>query len=129
MKTIRTLGGLAVICAVAVTGPAHAQSSTQTEIIGNRECAIPGTELYQTLENELPGCARYCAVDQSTVAGFETFPGLVFACSDPGGVPIVVNGNDGIGLSGAAIGAVLGAGLLLGVAAGAQGGSTNNTTN
>lgn len=124
MTPTKALMAGAVALAVAVPQGAAAQ---ELQAVGNRQCAIPGTELHALLAEQLPGCDLYCTVDNELVAGYETYPGLVFACADRRGA-IIAQDDDAPGLSGAGIAALAGIGLLLGAVGGGGGrGATVNT--
>ena len=117
----------AAFLAVTLTFQPLAGAAQDLRDVNGRQCAIEGTELYSTLEDQIPGCDLYCTVDKANVPGFESYPGLVFACADRRGVLVAdENAGRGSGLAGAAgLGALVGLGLMLAVSGSA--GQTNNT--
>ena len=96
-------------------------------MVGNRQCAIQGSELHVFLQERLPDCSRFCTVEKEYFTRSRTFSGTVFACGDRE-VAALPLGEGVSGLSGrdAAIG-LLGLGLLLGVVSGGTDGSTSDT--
>lgn len=127
MQARRIIAGLLALALTVPPGMAPAQDLID---INGRQCAAEGTELFASLEEQIPGCDLYCTVDKANVPGFETYPGEVFACADRRGVLVVDDsGRGGSGLAGAAgLGALVGLGLLLAVSGGgSRGGATVNT--
>ncbi len=122
MSTGKTTTAL-LVSALLAAAPLEAQELRQ---VGSRQCAVEGTELYDFVSSQLPGCDYYCLVDKSVLPEYQGYPGEVFSCVDRrdlAGVPP----QDDDGLGAIALGGLLGIGLLLGAAAGGSGGSTNNT--
>lgn len=119
-KTFQAL----LLAAALAAAPVYAQDLQQ---IRDRQCAIEGTELYDFVSAQLPGCDYYCLVDKTVLPEYQNYPGEVFACVDRrdlAGLPLQ---EDDDGLGALPLGGLLGLGLLLGAAAGGNGGSTNNT--
>lgn len=118
------------IVAAAFSGPLYAQEidiDSSLELVGNRQCAIEGSDLYVFLQERLPECSRFCSVDKEYYTRSKTFSGRVFACSDRDFATLPI-GEGVSGLSGrdTAIG-LIGLGLLLGVASGGSDGATSDT--
>ena len=125
MKRLRTRLMSLVVALAAAAHPVGAQSLVEVD---GRQCAAAGSDLLASLSEQLPGCDRYCTVDKEAVPGYETYPGLVFACADRRGVIVVDENDDDSGLTLGVLGAAAALGLLLSVAGTPTGGSTNNST-